>query len=229
MLAGGMGTRLSSLNLGVPKPMVDVAGRPFLEHVLSYLENEGVRKVCMALHHKAGAVTRHFQRRWQGLRLDYSVEESPLGTGGAIRAALSWASEDNVIVVNGDTLFTVPLSSMLGFHKGRGAQVSLAVRREPRASRFGLVEFDSNFRVTRFIEKKENCGAGWINGGVYILQPKVLECRCTGEPFSFEYDFLREASASLRQYCFPHSGYFVDIGLPADLERARRDLRDVAT
>lgn len=223
VLAGGAGTRIRSLNLGVPKPMADVAGRPFLEYALTYLQQQKVSAACLAVHYGAEAVMRHFGDAWGGLRLVYSVEERPLGTGGAIRAALERVGGADVLVINGDTLFEVPLHVMWHFHGTVSADITVAVHHEKYLSRYGRIIFDKQRRIVRFSEKTGGNEPGWINGGVYIVRRGIIMDAALPRAFSFERDILEARYEFLREFCLISDGYFVDIGVPEDLERAQQE------
>ncbi len=223
ILAGGFGTRLRELGLDVPKPMVEVGGRPFLEHLLLYLRHQGVERVILATGYKKELVRQHFGELFRGMWIDYSEEEEPLGTGGAIRQALGRCEEERVWILNGDTFFGVDLPAMYAFHHRRRAFLTLAGKRMDHPGRYGLVITDGEGRILAFREKDPAATAGTINGGLYLLERRRFLDLPLPQRFSFEKDFLEARVEKDRFFLFPSEGYFIDIGIPADLERARRE------
>lgn len=229
VLVGGLGTRVAALTQGtIPKPMLEVAGRPFLAHHLDWLVEQGVDSLGLATHHLAEVIERTFGAAYRSVPIRYSREESPAGTGGAIQRALAMApGEARVVVTNGDTYFPVELAALDAFHAAHRADVTIALAEAPDGSRFGAVEVDETGRVLRFAEKAER-GAAWINGGVYILSPAVLDAS-PAEPFSFERDILAPRVESLAIYGLPRAAPFCDIGVPEDYLRFSRTMSPCAS
>lgn len=220
VLVGGLGTRLRPLTESVPKPMVDVAGRPFLEYVLDELINEGISQVCLAVGYKADVVIQHFGNEYRGIPLAYSREDTPLGTGGAIIRALDFVQGASILIVNGDTLFRVNLNDMFHQHEEHHANLTIAVKYMKNFTRYGSVLLNDTGLVTDFEEKKPKTD-GFINGGVYILnRRRILEAPLP-EIFSFESDFMERYCTELEINSYKSDGYFIDIGIPEDLECAQ--------
>ena len=223
VLAGGLGTRLASRLNQIPKSMAPVAGRPFLELLLDRLNASGCRRVVLSVGHLRDVIIRHFQNSYRGLAIDYAIEESPLGTGGAIRLALEHATEASVLALNGDTYFDVNLSALFEFHRASTRPLTIAVVRVDDTARYGGV-LVQNHHVTGFVEKGQS-GPGWINGGLYVFEksfpwPGDLPVR-----FSFESDVLVPHLARIQPAAFRCEGYFLDIGVPADFDRAQAELQ----
>ena len=228
VLAGGLGTRLASRLNGIPKPMAPVAGRPFLEILLSRLAEAGCGRVILSVGHLSSVIQDYFGSEFRGMPLAYAVETSPLGTGGAIRIALEAAQETNVLVLNGDTFVSLDYEEMLEFHEGSGAQVTMAVSPQTDVARYGEVVLAPDAvmtadRVAGFREKGRS-GPGWINAGVYVLGKDFPWPAGVGEKFSFETDVLMAETDRLRIAAFPAGGGFIDIGVPEDLDRAQTEL-----
>lgn len=221
VLAGGLGTRLAHVVPDVPKAMAPVAGRPFLEYVLADLSKGGVGHAVLAVGYKKECIMEHFGRSFMGIRIDYSIEETALLTGGAIKQALAGCGEDAVFALNGDTLFHVPLEAMAREHKKSGAQLSVAVKELLDFDRYGTVRFDPDGWITGFEEKKPR-KQGYINGGVYRIDSGLLQSY--PDVFSFERRVLEEGVHRCRMRAFPADGYFIDIGVPEDYARAQREL-----
>ena len=223
VLAGGLGTRLRDVVRDVPKPLAPIGDRPFLAHLLDGLARRGIRHVIFATGHLGHLVEEAFGHTYAGMDLRYSRERAPLGTGGAVALALGLHnSTDDVWVLNGDTYFDCPLADVAQTHRDARADVTLALHREPRADRYGLVELDDDGLVTAFREKTPGA-SGLINAGVYLLDPEALQRFDFPEAFSLERDFFERHLDDLRLVGSPQEGaYFVDIGVPDDYARARR-------
>ncbi len=222
ILAGGLGTRLASRLSGVPKPMAPVAGRPFLQILLNQLKEAGCTRVLLSVGHLHAVIRDHFGQSYGGMRIGYAIEEMPLGTGGAIRKALALAREDAVLVLNGDTFLEADYAAMMRFHRTEDAAMTMAVAWQDDVARYGGVVV-SDRHVIGFQEKGRK-GAGWINAGAYVLNhdfewPAELEGR-----FSFEKQVLTPRVSELRPAAFTVSGYFLDIGVPEDFDRAQTEL-----
>lgn len=222
VLAGGLGTRLAARLQGLPKAMAPVGGRPFLEVLLRQLERSGVTRVLLSVGYLRAAIEEHFGSTFAAMSLDYAVEETPLGTGGAIRKALAMAKEDTVLVLNGDTFLDADYAEMMRFHRDRGAAITIAVTRQANIARYGGVIIGQD-QIIGF-EEKGLSGPGWINAGAYALSSNFSWPLELGERFSFEEDFLTPQIASLKPAAFQVNGFFLDIGMPEDYDRAQREL-----
>jgi D-glycero-alpha-D-manno-heptose 1-phosphate guanylyltransferase len=223
LLAGGLGTRLGAASGGQPKPLIDVGGRPFIEHVLDQLLNAGCDHAVIAASYKWELLRAHLGTRYKQCALDWSIENEPLGTGGAIRHAFEMFDLAAAFVLNADTLFRVDLAALESQHRKTGAAVTVALREVSDVARFGEVVVDASGRIKVFSEKGRS-GPGLINGGVYLIDGRVWSHWAEPRAFSFERDFLQKRAAEDEFYGFTARQYFIDIGVPEDLERARREL-----
>lgn len=144
VLAGGLGTRLASRLNQTPKPMAQIGGRPFLEILLDQLIAAGCSRIILSVGHLGDVILQRFQNRYRDVPIDYAIEESPLGTGGAIRLALGQAREPSVLVVNGDTYLEADLSALARFHRSSWRPLTMAVVRVDDTARYGgvLIEDD---------------------------------------------------------------------------------------
>lgn len=223
ILAGGLGTRLREAVPDLPKCMAPVAGRPFLYHVINYLRSEGIEKFIFSLGYRHEVVEEYLASQFPTLRYQLSVETEPLGTGGAIQLACHKATEKEVWVVNGDTLFKADLKSAYIFHSYHMGECTLLLKPMQNADRYGLVETGTDQLVNRFLEKKAD-SSGNINAGVYLLNIVRFLDEELPEKFSFEKDYLEAYCNQRRIYGLPQDRYFIDIGIPEDYKRAQSEL-----
>lgn len=221
ILAGGLGTRLKQVVPNLPKPMAPVAGRPFLEILLSSLSSKGFSRIILSLGFKAERIISYFGDRFQNLEIIYEVETSPLGTGGAMRAALQHARTHQVFVFNGDTFLDLEIAEIAAFWKQNDTPIIVA-REVSDAARYGRINVVAD-QVTGFQEKGVS-GCGLINAGCYLIPRNLLDSMDIGESFSFETDFLVEAVKHKRFCVFVTHGFFIDIGIPVDYTRAQTEL-----
>jgi D-glycero-alpha-D-manno-heptose 1-phosphate guanylyltransferase len=226
VLAGGLGTRLAARLQGVPKPMALVAGRPFLEILLLQLRRAGCTRVVLSVGHLHQVIQNHFGIAFEGMRIDYAIETEPLGTGGAIRMALAQAGEDAVLAMNGDTFRQIDYADMLRFHAAEGAPATMAVVHQADIARYGGVVVEQK-RVVAFQEKGHSgpgLRPGLINAGAYVLSRNLEWPATLGERFSIETDFFVKEVTRLCPAAYEMHGYFLDIGVPEDLDRAQIEL-----
>jgi D-glycero-D-manno-heptose 1,7-bisphosphate phosphatase len=222
VLVGGRGTRLGELTLTIPKPMMPIRGRPFLEYLVEILISSGFNQVLFCTSYLAGHIQRHFGKGKRfGITADYSHETHPLGTGGALWLARG-KLDNQFLVVNGDTIFDIPLRQVTGLlARHPAALAAMALRHVPDGGRYGSVQEEGEF-VTEFGEKKGD-GPGLINGGVYCLTRKAVDLLPAGES-SLERNLFPRLVANRQLCAAAFDGYFLDIGLPDTLERAEREL-----
>ncbi|HWJ89995.1 MAG TPA: HAD-IIIA family hydrolase [Flavisolibacter sp.] len=224
ILAGGMGTRLKGTVPDLPKAMAPVAGRPFLSFVIDSFRMAGVDRFIFSLGHQAASITDYLAQEYP--TLDYKIvkEEIPLGTGGAVRLAISEAQEENVVVANGDTLFKTDIEALYSLHQSKRAECTLSLKPMSNFERYGVVEMDEDGRITNFREK-QFYAKGLINGGLYVLDKKRFLRRPFPQSFSLEKDYLEKCFKEGTFFGSVQDGYFIDIGIPADYARANDELR----
>ena len=227
ILVGGEGTRLRPLTYGMPKAMVPVLNQPFLEHTIAYLKNYKVKNIILALSYLPEVVQNYFgDGSNSGVQLNYAVEDNPLGTAGAVKNAERYLSS-TFVVLNGDIFTDLDIADMLAFHRGQGAKATIALTWVDNPCAFGVVETDSDGRVRRFIEKPSpsRVTTNWINAGIYLLEPEVLEHVPTNAHYTFErglFPLLLELGEPV--YGYPFSGYWLDMGTPGKYLRLNCDL-----
>ena len=221
ILAGGLGTRLRSVVSEVPKCMAPVDGKPFLWYLLEQLRGYSIDRVVLSV-----GYWREVVQDWISahdgdypFEFRFAVEEEPLGTGGGIRLAASMVSGRDVVVLNGDTFFDVNLDLLVQARRESGLPVALALKPMLHFDRYGAVELGSDGVVSAFLEKR-HCDSGLINGGVYALDPHASVFDGLPEKFSFEKSVLEPACAAGKLAGLVQDGFFIDIGVPEDYERA---------
>ena len=225
ILAGGLGTRLRTVVSDVPKPMAPIGSRPFLELLLDFWIDEGVRRFILAVGYKQELVVAHFGFSYRGIPIDYSVEIEPKGTGGALFLALEKISNDNLFfVINGDTFFPIDSSSALIFHQNNKSKFTIILKEMPSNERYGTVRLRKDFRIEQFCLSGEGVPPYLINGGVYIANPLFLkEQREKFEeksPISMEsFLFPKWIENGESIFGFQDSGKFIDIGIPEDYKK----------
>jgi mannose-1-phosphate guanylyltransferase len=226
ILVGGQGTRLRPLTLSAPKPMLPIAGLPFLTHLLSRIADAGIEHVVLGTSYKAAVFESEFGDGSKlGLQIDYVVEDEPLGTGGGIANVSEKLRHDTVLVFNGDVLSGADLGALLGCHENNGADVTLHLVRvgDPRA--FGCVPTDSAGTVTAFLEKTQDPPTDQINAGCYVFKREVIERIPKGRALSVEREvFPGLLSDGLRVCGYVDSTYWRDMGTPEDFVRGSADL-----
>ena len=229
LLCGGMGTRLRSVVSDRPKPMADICGKPFLQYLLEMLRDKGITEVIFALGYMGEMIEEYFQDGSAfGLKISYSYEEEPLGTGGAIRNALPKILEEEVLVLNADTYFPMDYQGLLCFHQENDGDFSLATRGVPDISRYGAVRRDAAGRILAWNEKLGDGVpkplAGEINGGIYVMKKSLIAEIPEGKQ-SLEQDCIPKwLSEGKRIFGLPFHGYFMDIGIPEDYRQFISDV-----
>ncbi|MCI0637031.1 MAG: NDP-sugar synthase, partial [Actinobacteria bacterium] len=230
ILAGGEGTRLRPLTYTIPKSLLPICNRPFLEHQLRLMRDHGITDVTLLTGYLAEAFE-SFARgmRDEGVSLEVVREEKPLGTAGAVRNVLD-RLEGTTIVFNGDVLTDLDLTSLIAFHRERGAAATLTLTGVDNAGPYGLVPVDETGRVQGFVEKPPPSVArrgGLINAGTYVLEPRVLEDVPAGEMWSFERQVFPSLVAGGKPvHGFVAEEYWIDIGTPERYLQAHWDVLD---
>lgn len=222
ILAGGFGTRLQAVVKDVPKPMADISSKPFLAYLLSNLQSRGIKKLVISVGYLKEKIIEYFGDSYLGMKIDYALESKPLGTGGAIINSLKFVDENQpVIVLNGDSFLQVNYQKLVDIHK---QNLTIVLRKMDDCSRYGRVVFDENLVIRSFEEKSAEKKSGFINGGIYVLDPGILKKFSLPEKFSFETDFLMKYLPELEPQAFTTDGYFIDIGIPDDYFKAQNEL-----
>ncbi|EHY0016487.1 nucleotidyltransferase family protein, partial [Campylobacter jejuni] len=203
ILCGGLGTRLKSVIKDIPKPMAPINDKPFLEFIFEYLKKQGIKEVILAVSYKYEVIQEYFKDEFLGIKIKYSIEKEPLGTGGAIKEALKFIKNE-AYVLNGDTIFDIDLKKLIL----NNSKICLALKQMNDFDRYGTVELDSKNYIKLFKEK-EFKKQGLINGGIYFLNKDIFNDFTLQEKFSFE-EFLQENYEKLKAKAHIFDNYFID-------------------
>lgn len=223
ILAGGFGTRLTSVQ-DVPKPMAPINEVPFLQILLDDLLVKGISKFYLAVGYQHEVIVDYFGSSYMGCKIEYVIENSPLGTGGAIKQALEKVNADTVFVFNGDTFFDVDIALMAEQHAANNPELTLALKPLTAFDRYGAVELNDDLRITKFAEK-QFCKEGVINGGIYLMKTNIFEGLNYPDQFSMEQEYFEKYCSQKQLEGFIDEGYFIDIGIPEDYDKAQEELQ----
>jgi len=235
ILAGGKGERLKSVVSDRPKVLAEVSGRPFLAYLLDQVvalrKSAGPGKlyssICQAKCHEvvlctgymAEQIRQRFGEAYEHLRLLYSQEQQPLGTGGALRLALSYLWSDTILVMNGDSYVDVDLVSYIDWFFRKNGDAALVLIKVPDTARYGRVVIDQDEHITAFDEKGTSVGPGWINAGIYLMKKSLVSSIPAGRSYSLEREFF-PSLVGKKLLGFRSEGRFIDIGTPASYAEA---------
>lgn len=228
ILAGGQGTRLRSVLPDTPKPLAQVAGRPFLCWWFAALASQGIRKVTLCTGYKSDSIQELFGDSWGPISLEYSLEKQPLGTGGAIALAARRTDHQWMLVLNGDSYCDVDVRKFWRRHVQRGAFASMTCVRVPDTRRYGRVDIRPDGRITGFEEKHATRGEGWINAGIYLLPRQSMTSLLDNTFCSLEREILPDWTSS-GLYGEAVSGRFIDIGTPDSYAEAQNFFKPAET
>lgn len=223
VLVGGFGTRLRSIVSSLPKPLAPIAGRSFLLILLNQLRRNQFERVVLSTGYMADKIREAVADSEFRDFVEFSHEDTPLGTGGATLQALKLITQENFFLFNGDTFFDVDLDSLLEQHIKTQADVTIALKTMEQTERYGTVEL-SGTRIVGFREKSQQVGSQLVNGGIYCMRKSSINPQLFPPVFSLEEDLFEAKINSLNIVGFISSGYFIDIGNPIDYERAQREL-----
>lgn len=226
ILCGGLGTRLRPAVSDRPKGLAQIQGRAFLDVLVDELVRNGLRRLVLCMGYGSDQIATHFRHR-RDAEFVFSVEDRPLGTGGAIALALPKARSDPFLVVNGDSFCVVNYADLLEFHRRNRALLTLVVTPPTGRTDAGAIRADEAGRILEFAEKPEHEDGGkrHVSAGIYVMQRKAMDLAPRAGAFSLERDLFPVAVHSGRCFAFPVSGPLVDIGTPERLLAARYQLR----
>lgn len=228
ILVGGEGTRLRPLTFHIHKTMAPVLNEPFLEHMIYYLKEYGVDDIILALCYLPQSIKDYFGDGSSfGVKLTYVLEESPLGTAGAVKNAERYLADGPFLVFNGDVFTEIDLGAMSSLHRERGAKATIALTPVEDPSAYGVVETDDKGRVKRFVEKppREEATTNLINAGIYILDEEVLQEIPPDTFYMFEHHvFPGLLEKGMPVYGYPSDEYWIDMGTPEKYLELHRSL-----
>jgi D-glycero-alpha-D-manno-heptose 1-phosphate guanylyltransferase len=225
ILAGGKGTRLSKILPDIPKPMAPINAKPFLDILLSQLNSyPGIKNVILAVGYKSEIIINRYQNPTAyNFKILFSEEKKLLGTGGAIKRALSLVNTENVLVLNGDSHIGFGIKNLMNFHKANEASITIVLKEIYDANRYGSVKVDDQQKILLFEEKNISNHTGLINAGVYLIKRSLFDSIDKDREISFEREVLPNLIKD-SAYGYVTDGKFIDIGIPDDYKRAQIEL-----
>jgi len=230
VMAGGEGSRLRPLTSLRPKPMVPIVNQPVMEHIIGLVKHHGIDEVIATLAFMPQVIEDYFGDgdEW-GMKISYTLEETPLGTAGSIKNAQTLLADDTFLVISGDAMTDINLSEVIDFHKRNQATVTIALKRVPDPLEFGVVITDEDGRIERFLEKPSwgQVFSDTINTGIYVLEPEIFDHIPDDQPFDFSselFPLLMERGYAL--YGCPVDGYWCDVGSLETYVQVHRDILD---
>ncbi|MBA5850336.1 NDP-sugar synthase [Clostridium sp. cel8] len=226
LLAGGKGTRLRPLTDNLPKPMVPIMGTPLLERTINKLKKYGINEVILSTCYKPQYIKNYIGNGEKlGVKVKYISEDLPLGTGGAIKNSEKFF-DDTFLILNSDIISNIPYDDFINYHKKKHAKVSIAMTEVKDPSQYGVIEFDKDNYISAFKEKPKigETNSKWINAGIYIFEPEVLNEIPKNEIVSIEKDtYPRLLRKGYKMAAYKYSDYWIDIGTIKKYVKANTD------
>ena len=222
ILAGGLGTRLREQVKNVPKPMAPIAEKPFLEYLLDHLISFDITDIILSVGYLSHSIIDHFGNSFKTAQINYTLEDEPLGTGGAILKASLEISNEPFLVLNGDTFLNLNYHKFINWYQENPNDLSMVLRSVPDTFRFDSIQCKKD--TITAIHGKGIKEPGLINAGIYIIKPNLFKKTKLNNRFSFEEDFLKKYCKDLNPRAYISSDYFIDIGIPDDYALAQTDL-----
>ncbi len=217
ILAGGLGTRLRSEVNDVPKPMAPVGEKPFLAVILNHLSKFRITRIVISIGYLGHQISSYFGGSYKGIEIVYSTESEPLGTGGAIKKALAYLTEEQAVVVNGDTFIDLDFDKMFDKYLHDKPKMMMVLKSVDDCGRYGAVKMGTHNNVEEF--ERNRSGVGLINAGVYVVRTDIYDKNIPGVKFSFE-EFVEMNLSELQVPAYISEGYFIDMGIPSDYKVA---------
>ncbi len=227
VMAGGEGSRLRPLTVGRPKPMVPIVNKNALAHILDLLKSHGITEVIITLRYRASSIQDFFgDGTSMGMSIEYSVEETPLGTAGSVKHAAALL-DDTFLVISGDALTDFDIQAIVQSHKERQAKATLTLYRVPDPLEFGVIVIDDEGRVTNFLEKPSwsEVFSDTVNTGIYVMEPEVLAMIPDEGAYDFSTElFPRMLAEKMALFGYVAEGYWCDVGTFSEYMRANADV-----
>ena len=226
ILAGGLGKRLHSVTGGAQKVLAKIGDKPFLEILIDYIISQGGKRFILCVGHGGDEVEAYFKNKYQDREIVFSKEESPLGTGGAIKQGSAHVKTDNFLAMNGDCFCVIDYNRFIAAHQKQKSKATLAVTLMPDARDYGTIEIASNGTIEAFKEKQPVAREAFINTGTYCFTRDVFSLAETPSKFSIEYDFFPHLVGQ-GFYAFEVENRFIDIGTPERYSWAQEHLKSL--
>jgi len=226
ILAGGLGKRLQSVTGGSQKVLAAIGGRPFLEILIDYVASQGATRFILCAGHGSRDVVGYFTNKYKDREIIFSIEDSPLGTGGAIKQGARHVKTDRFLAMNGDCFCVIDYKRLIAFHQKQKAKATLAVTLMPDARDYGTIEISPEGAIEAFLEKEPEAGEAFINTGTYCFDRDVFSLVKTASKFSIEYDFFPHLVGK-GFHAFEVENRFIDIGTPERYNWAQEHLKNL--
>lgn len=219
ILAGGFGTRLREVSGNIPKPMVEVGSEPFLYKLMKKLETDGCSKIILSLYYQSEYIISRINKdKPVECEVCFCIEDVPLGTGGALKLASKYVSQEKFIALNGDTYQDINYAKF--YNQSSNSDLYISAVKLDKCDRYGILEFDNKLNIISMSSKGSD-GGGYINSGTYVIKKNEIS-KYKSDIFSFEKDFIEEFKGTFKAYV--HDNLFIDIGIPIDYLKARKIL-----
>lgn len=224
ILCGGKGKRLKKITGSIPKPMVCLRNRPFLDFLIGYLRGLGLKRIILGIGYQADYIRKYYQENPPpGIRLSFCEEKRPLGTGGAIRHARRLIKSREFLVLNGDTFAKFKLDDFISFFREKKAAALILLKKASKAVDYGAIKMEKDGKISSYCEKTRS-GESLVNAGVYLFNKSIFRLMPREDRFSLETDFF-PCLIGKGMYGYQAKGFFMDIGTP---DRYRAALRYLA-
>ena len=218
VLAGGFGKRLGHLTLSTPKPMLEIHNKPFICYLFDRLSFFEIDEVILCIHYQKDKFKEYFSKYYKKLKITFSEEKKPLGTGGAIKNALKFIENDDpFLIMNGDSFLDIDLRILKKFHVSNNLDLTITIKKMDDCKRYGQIILNNN-KISKFLYPGNNA-SGYINSGVYITHRQIFKSTSLKSFFSFEKDFLKKSVNNVNSMCFKTDDYFIDIGVIEDYKK----------
>ena len=220
ILCGGQGTRMRPVLADKPKILIDLGGKPFLDILLKNLATQGFQRIILSVGYLKEQIINHFATNTdKKIQIEFATEDTPLGTGGAVKKAKSLIKSDNFLIMNGDSLCLVDYQKFYENHLDKGALISMVLNKVADTSDYGEVKLDDGNKIVNFNEKGGGKKSGLISAGIYFMRKNIFSYMPKESNFSLEYDFFPKI-LDKPCYGFVSEEEFIDIGTPKKYKRA---------
>ena len=221
ILAGGFGTRLSEYTKTIPKPMIDINGKPMIYHIMKFFSKSGYKDFIIAAGYKGEVIKNFFKKKYYDWNVNIVNTGKETMTGGRLKKLKKYIGNESFFMTYGDGLSNVNLKKLLSFHKNHGKLVTLTTVRPP--ARFGVIKFKGH--LVKYFKEKSKLDEGWINGGFFVMEPNFLNY-IKGDKTYLEREPLEKITKNKQLAAFKHTGFWQCVDTKRDLEKIRKILKD---